>query len=133
MSGKPSARRRHKLVEHRLVIERWLPCRLNQLVGCHWGTRSKRKRFDREVIAVEALVQRIPKASGKRRVSLVLTLAPRQRAGDPDGYWKSTLDALVCAGLLVDDSRQWCALGAVRFERGNSRRTAIVLEDVPVA
>jgi hypothetical protein len=106
MSGKPSARRRQrKLVEHRLVIDGWHPARLNQLVGCHWGTRSKRKRVDREVIALEALAQKIPKAMGKRRVSLVLTLAPRQRAGDLDAYWKSLLDALVVAGLLVDDSR----------------------------
>jgi hypothetical protein len=60
----------------------------------------------------------------------VLTLAPRQRACDPDAFWKSTLDALVHAGLLVDDNRQGCELGEVRFDRGTARRTVIVLADL---
>lgn len=133
MSATPRAsrRRRHKLVEHSLVLEGWHPTRLNRLVGCHWGTRSKRKRLDRQRVAVEALVQKIPKATGKRRVELVLTLAPRQRAGDPDAYWKSLLDALVAAGLLTSDNRQGVELGAVRFERARSRRTFIVLIELP--
>jgi hypothetical protein len=130
MTRTAQRRRQRAEVGHVLVIEGWHPCRLNQLVGCHWGTRSKRKRLDREVIALEALVQKIPKALGKRRISLVLTLAPRQRAGDPDSAWKSLLDALVAAGLLVNDSHLWCELGEVRFERGKAQRTVIVLTDL---
>jgi hypothetical protein len=112
-----------------LVIDDWQPHRLNRLLGCHYGTRSRRKRFDREVVALEALSRRIPPASDCRRVDVTVTLAPRQRAGDPDGWWKSLLDALVAAGLLVDDSARWCELGEVRFERGRKRRTTITLTD----
>jgi hypothetical protein len=59
-----------------------------------------------------------------------LTLGPRQRGGDPDAYFKSVLDALVRAGLLIDDNRQGAELGDVTFARGLARRTEIVLEDV---
>jgi hypothetical protein len=55
-------------------------------------------------------------------------LGPRQRGADPDAYWKSLLDALVHAGLLVDDSPKWCELGPVRFERECRRKPAIQLE-----
>ena len=58
------------------------------------------KKADREVVGLHARLSGIPPATGRRRVSLVLTLAPRQRGGDPDAYWKSTLDALTACGLL---------------------------------
>jgi hypothetical protein len=48
----------------------------------------------------------------------------------PDSYWKSLLDALVHAGLLVDDNRQHVQLGEVEFERGTARATTITLEDL---
>ena len=64
-------------------------------------------------------------------MSLEITLAPRQRAGDPDAYWKSLLDALVRARLLVDDRRQYVELGAVTFARGKAKRTVVTLEDLP--
>jgi len=113
---------------HRLTIDRWHPPRINEWDGYHWSRRAKLKRSDRDLVAVMGLI--IPRAEGKRRVSLVLTLAPRQRGGDPDAYWKSLLDALTTCGLLVDDSRQWCELGTVEFERGQRRATEIVLEDM---
>jgi hypothetical protein len=114
-----------------LTIPSWHPARLNQLLGSV-RARIRLKKSDRELVTWYSKAAGIPLANGPRRVSLRITLGPRQRAGDPDAYWKSTLDALVCAGLLLDDSRKWVQLGDVLFERGPERMTAIVLEDLGV-
>jgi len=111
-----------------IVISNWHPARLNELLNaCKWK-RLRIKKDDKELVA--AYGRDVPKATGKRRVSIMLTLAPRQRAGDPDAYWKSLLDALVKAKLLLDDNRQHCELGTVEFERGKKRETRITLEDI---
>jgi hypothetical protein len=115
---------------HRLVIAGWHPAKLNQLLNSHWAARGRVKKLDRDLVTVCARMAGTPRAKGKRRVSLVLTLAPGQRAGDPDCYWKSLLDALVHAGLLGDDSPRWCELGTVGFVRGEARATTITLEDL---
>jgi hypothetical protein len=114
---------------HTLTIPNWQPATVNQLLVGVRG-RIRLKKQDRELVGWYARAAGIPRATTPRRVSLRITLGPRQRAADPDAHWKSLLDALVCAGLLVDDSRKWVQLGAVVFERGPARSTAIVLEDV---
>lgn len=118
-------------MKHTLTIAGWQPTRLNVLIHSHWRAAQKLKDFDTSVIMVEARSQRIPKAEGRRRVSLLITLAPRQRAGDVDAFWKSTLDALKRAGLIIDDNRQWCELAPVEFARGGAKATTITLEDLP--
>jgi hypothetical protein len=40
-----------------------------------------------------------------------------QRAPDPDAFFKSLWDALVHAGMLVDDNRQHVELAPVTFSR----------------
>jgi hypothetical protein len=116
---------------HVLVIPGWHPARLNDLMGGgHWARRHRLKKADRQLVAAYTKAAGVPQATGRRRVSLELTLAPRQRAADPDAYWKSALDALVACGLLVDDSRQQLQLGTVTFRRGPARQTRIVLEDL---
>lgn len=116
---------------HRIVIPGWQPTRLNQLLSVCWQKAARLKKADRQVVTLYARQAGIRTASTPRRVSLEITLAPRQRAGDPDAYWKSCLDALVCAGALVDDSRQWVELGPVTFGRGQQKGTVIVLEELP--
>jgi Holliday junction resolvase RusA-like endonuclease len=116
------------MATHTLIIPNFLPARLNTLLG-HWGTRSKRKRADRDTIALAALLAGIPRATGPRRVSLVVTLGPRRRA-DPDCFFKSVCDALTACQLIVDDSSKWLELGPVRIERGKEKSTTIILEDV---
>lgn len=111
-------------------IDKWHPTRLNQLITCHWATAGKRKKHDQQIISLSVLGAAVPKATRRRRVSLEITLAPRQRAADPDAYWKSTLDALVKCGALVNDSRVWCELGPVEFQRGTVASTVIKLEDL---
>jgi Holliday junction resolvase RusA-like endonuclease len=54
----------------------------------------------------------------------------RGRERDPDASWKSVLDGLVHAHMLIDDSRKWCKLGDVTFERGSERATTIQLTDI---
>jgi hypothetical protein len=71
-------------MRHTIAIPNWHPRRLNELLGVHYGTRSRRKRQDREMIAGYALLGGVPEATTPRRVSLLLTLAPWQRRPDPD-------------------------------------------------
>jgi Holliday junction resolvase RusA-like endonuclease len=81
----------------------------------HWSNGHQLKRVDRAMVA--AYASRVPKAKGKRRVSLHIILDKGQRAPDPDSLWKSSLDALVHAGVLVDDNRQRVELAPVTFSR----------------
>lgn len=119
------------MATYRVEIPGWHPARLNQLLDRCWQRAYRRKKADLKVVAAYVrVVQRVPKAAGKRRVSLTIRLGPRQRAGDPDAYWKSLLDALVGCGLLVDDSRQWVELAPVSFERGERAATVLVIEDL---
>lgn len=118
------------LTRYILTIPDWHPATTNQLLRSV-RLRIRLKKNDREMVCGYSLQANIPNASVRRRVSLQLTLAPRQRAADPDAYWKSLLDALVRAGLLVDDNRTWCELGSVEFTRGSARATTIMLEDIP--
>jgi hypothetical protein len=39
-------------VTYTIVIPGWHPVRVNQLVGVHWGTRSRRKRADAAMVTV---------------------------------------------------------------------------------
>jgi Holliday junction resolvase RusA-like endonuclease len=112
-----------------LKIDCWHPARLNQWDGFHWSKGSRLKKAVRELVTAYALRAGIPRAIWKRRVSLKIILSPKQRAGDPDAYWKSLLDALVHAALLLDDNRQGVELGQVTFSRGE-RATEIMLEDL---
>lgn len=112
-----------------VTIPNWHPCPLNKLIGYSWRTVHARKQADQRRVADEMAFAGIPEARKARRVSLRIVLGPRQRSCDPDAYWKSMLDALVACGRLRDDSRQWCELDHVEFERGK-RSTVLTLEDI---
>ena len=114
---------------HRLIVSRWLPTRANQLRG-HWAEAARLKRVDRDLIAGYVAYHRLPVAVGRRRVTLNITLSPKCRGTDPDAWWKSLLDALTHAGMLVDDSSKWCELGPVTVKRGKEKGTEILLDDV---
>jgi hypothetical protein len=113
---------------HRIELPGFAPVLLNQLLHCHWAVAAKRKKAWTRTIGLFS--DNVPRAAGKRRVSLVVTLPPRGRKFDPDAPWKALLDALVRLGLLVDDSPKWVELGSVTFERGPSKATTIILEDI---
>ena len=113
-----------------IYIPRWHPARLNTLMGMHHMAASRRKKADKEM--VWSYSTNLPKAKGRRRVEFTIVLKKGQRGGDPDSYFKSGLDALKHAGMLVDDNRQSIDLQPIRYERGTEADwgTAIVLEDV---
>jgi len=105
-----------------------VPATLNSLL-VHWAERGRLKRLDRQVIYFAAREAGVPRATGRRRVSLDMTGWPRGKMPDPDAFWKSTLDALVAAGMLVDDDSKGVQLGTVTMSRGVPR-TLITLEDL---
>ena len=115
---------------YRLKIDRWHPVRLNKLMNCHPCTRSRLRKADDNMVAGYTILNRIPVATGRRRVDLHLTLGPRQQEGDEDNWWKSIKDALVNARMLIDDKKLWCEQGEVTFERGVERGTLITLTDL---
>lgn len=116
--------------KHELVIERWRSPSLNATLRSHWAARARAVKTAAALIGIEAARQGVPKAKRKRRVSLRIALTPRQKPFDHDNSWKLLLDALVKAGLLIDDSPGWCETGAVEYERGPETKTVIVLEDL---
>lgn len=116
-------------MKHTFEIPGWHPATLNRMDRSR-GARIGLKRRDREQIARAKLAYDLPEATGKRRVSLLIVLGKGQRGCDPDAYWKSTLDALRAAKLLVDDRRQCVELGVVEYQPGVNPSTLITLEDL---
>lgn len=106
------------------------PALLNALLRAHWAERGRLKRNDRTLVYFAARAAGVPRAAGKRRVSL--HLAGWARGGpfpDRDNCLKSVLDALVAAALLTDDDSAGVELGPVTFERGPDS-TRVTLEDL---
>lgn len=93
-----------------IAIENWRPTPLNKLMG-HWSKGHKLKKADRQIIA--HYCRNIPKATGKRAVDIHVILGKGKRKTDPDSLHKSTLDALVHCGMLVNDNDTYVELGRV--------------------
>ena len=104
---------------------------MNAMFRLHWAERNRRKKADYTVIALEARQQGITKATGPRRVSLVILHAKGRRTVDPDAIWKTLLDGLVKCGLLVDDAPAFLTLGSVSYEIGKQKGLRVILEDLP--
>jgi Holliday junction resolvase RusA-like endonuclease len=115
---------------YKLRIERWSPTPLNKLMRGTIHARIRFERIDRNIIMGYCLHNRIPRAQGRREVSIKITLPPRGRESDVDALWKSTLDGLVRAGMLIDDHRKYCKIGEVTYERGEELSTLIELTDL---
>lgn len=115
---------------HNLNLDGWLPTTLNQLMRLHHHARNRRLKGDADLIAVEAQYQDIPKATGKRRVSITIRQRKGVKTADPDAYLKSLLDALVSCQALVDDSGEWCEIGSVRYEVSERKGLVVELEDI---
>ena len=113
-------------------IPGWRPTSLNRLMYAKVYDRIKLKKRDTEIIGVFAHTCGVPLATCKRRVSLTITLGPRQRKADGDNLWKGLLDGLVSCNRLVDDNATWCEMGLVVWlPRGaGTPGTSITLEDM---
>lgn len=114
---------------YKLRIDNWHPARTNQLMR-HWAAAARLKKIDSNMVAGYCTYNRIPIAQGPREVSLLITLGPKCRGTDTDAFWKSTLDALVNARMLIDDCRKYCRTGSVDIVRGTAKSTTITLEDI---
>jgi hypothetical protein len=89
------------------------------------------KKHDREMVCAYAWQAKIPPATGKRRVSLHVTHGKGMREFDDDAPWKSLLDAMPHAKLIVDDSCKYVEHGPVTFSPDpKAWGTAIRLEDL---
>lgn len=92
---------------------------------------SSMKKLDRDhVILFGRMLGRVPEPTGKRRVSLRITLPKGQRRWDIDALQKSTLDACKHAELIRDDNEVWAEWGGVTYLRGETLATVIIVEDV---
>lgn len=118
------------MARHTLALD-WWPVLSNRLLRLHWAARSSRMRQDAGALAIYALNQGVPKARGKRRVSLTVLYSHEGNRPDPDAMWKVTLDCLSRAHLLLDDNPDACELGSVTYERAPRKGLVITLEDVP--
>lgn len=118
------------LARHTLILDAFQPHRLNVLLRLHWAARNRALKGDADVVAAEAFRQGIPKAAGKRRVSLTVRHGRSVKAADADALWKSLLDALVKCGLLLDDDPAHCELGTVGYETAERRGLVVLLEDL---
>lgn len=113
---------------YRIEIPHWHPTPLNRLMKVHWRRRAALKSADFGLVKIYGLG--IPPARGKRRVHLIITLTKGDKACDVDAYWKSCLDALVRARLLVDDDRHSVVLDPVEFRWDKKPGTTIELYDL---
>lgn len=103
-----------------------------------WRYAKERETW-RRLFAGWMLVDRIPVATGRRRLTIVRVYAGRQRAFDRDnlhGGVKPLMDALKPKGeregLLTDDDDAGVDL-IVRQERGEASGTRITIEDIKEA
>lgn len=114
-----------------ITIPDWHPPAANDWVGHHWSKKHKLRKEATEFFGTYAVLASVPKATGPRRVRLELT--GWERGGnvrDEDAFDKLLLDALVNAGLLVDDNAQGLVDRVeVKFTRG-PKSTTLILEDV---
>lgn len=112
-----------------VFIPQWRPASLNQLMTGKLRNRMRLKKSDRYIITFYCC--RLPKAQGKRRVTLHIVLGTRMNAYDYDNAWKSLLDGLVKCGMLIDDKPGLVEQGALTYSRNPAEwGTRITLEDI---
>ncbi len=116
---------------YEISVPNYRPPTSNALFRAKFRGRMALERECRQLIRCYS--RGVPQAAGKRRVSMAVTLAVRQRLPDADEQcYKAVLDALANCGLLIDDSRRWCECVPTEFVPSRQRQphTLITLEDV---
>lgn len=115
---------------HRITILHWRPATLNKLMRGKIKDRIKYRQVDHAMVAGYAHKEGVPRALGKRRVSLEITLTGKQKEFDVDSPWKGLFDALVSCGQLLGDTVHLVQIGELSFTRGTEPKTVILLEDL---
>lgn len=103
------------MTEYSIFIPKWRHASLNQLMSCHWREKARLKKRDKNI--VHYYTRKIPKATGKRRIDIHTVLRKHAHERDVDGEYKSILDALVHAGMLIDDNRAGVEIGEATYSR----------------
>jgi hypothetical protein len=103
---------------------------LNALMRGKLRARMALEAGWRAVVAHAATAAGVPRATGKRRVTIRIILGARRRGADPDAFFKASGDALKAAGMLVDDSRKWVEWAPTEYEPGAQDGTVYVIEEV---
>jgi Holliday junction resolvase RusA-like endonuclease len=111
-----------------LEIPGWRPVLASEL-KCHPLRAARLKKRDVRAVMDASVILGIPPAFTRRRVTLAIT-NHFTTYPDDDAPWKSTLDALKVAGMLVDDSREWCEVVYPPVYMRGEKGTVITLEDV---
>lgn len=86
--------------------------RLHNAGGRRWAYKKERDQWGLWLKLARA-EQRIPAATGKRRITLTRMYAGRQKERDQDnlaGGMKTVVDSLVLTGLLKDDSPRFAEI-----------------------
>lgn len=97
-----------------------LPPSINKYTGYRSGYRKRRDIVELAWVIKASMVD-VPPAKGRRAVRATITF-PTNRRRDRSNYCKVLDDAMVEAGLLVDDSPEWydAELPILRHEAGVS-------------
>lgn len=112
------------------TIEGFSPQSLNRFTKGKVRRGIRARTGDRDLVCYYAKLSGIPPATGKRRVSLHITLPRGVRAIDPDNAYKAIFDGLKQAGAIRNDSYLWVEIGEYRIIRGTCRQTVIILDDL---
>lgn len=140
----------------RVEVPGYTPTSLNRLMG-HWRMAHDLKMRDARLIEQACSLAGVPRVGltkgerkarraanikgrlpqdpepRKRHVRLEITLGKGQRTPDEDNLFKALLDGLKSAGMLFEDSRNWCSHdSAIAFHRGKTkddRMTVVHLEE----
>lgn len=113
-----------------VTIEDWRPTSLSVLMHKHWRTAANIKKKEAKRIAAAFLASGCTGAIGKRKLTMHIRLAPKQRAFDADNVWKGTKDGLKRCGAIKDDSPKWVDHESPTYSRGATMATTLILEDV---
>ncbi len=116
-----------------LVLPGWRPLLANATTrGRHWSAERRAKKATAQALGAAKLLAGCPDATGPRRVSLTVTLGPRQRAGDIDAPLKVLFDSLKLARLIVDDAPKWFTWGGIVYSPNREAypSTRIVIEEI---
>jgi hypothetical protein len=128
-----------------ITIPDWRPALANELLKWHYMKAATRKKSDARTIEMYARLccgtdPFLSNPRGrfgviglerKRRVTIAIQYPPGGRRCDPDAPLKSTLDAIKTAGLIVDDSTDWCDCEMPKITSGRRLETTITIQDLP--
>ena len=105
--------------EYKMISENWFSRH-------HWSYRRKEKAD----LAMILRAQRVPGATGKRVVNVTFVFTDNRRRDRTNYAGKNLEDAMVRAGLLVDDSPEWFEWGTIEFEKGPKPMVHLEFVDV---